>query len=436
MNMVSFFLTTFIKHSEILHRNVETDFFLSDMKFPGNLKVAVVSSFNIFELNITEDKVVASGGLELGLLQMISQALKTEFQLLVPADREWGRPLDSGQWTGMIGMLQRNEVDIAMSEISLSEKRFEVVRYSHPYNIDAVTFATKSIKSLSRENTLLDPFTHDIWISLVAAQIIFTLILCFMAGHSVRNIALYVVGTTLGQGWIYPYKKSYKRIILFSWFVGAMFFSMFYKSVLLSFLSVPLREKAIDTKEELADALMGGKYRCYSYERSSVFASMATSADPHTRLIAKLIAENKWYMSESRENIGMLLKLPNVAVISPRIEFKKLIQDTIHMSDESFDIDMLGIAMAENFCCKEEVNSVVNRIVGSGIYEKNFRDYNFKKSQQNRKNETFEVTPVFKPFRLYYLSEPFLLLVSGYVLSSVSFIAEIIFFKVQKQVRN
>ena len=45
-------------------------------------------------------------------------------------DGGWGSPKDDGTWTGMIGMILRDEVDIAISDFYVTAERSMVIDYS------------------------------------------------------------------------------------------------------------------------------------------------------------------------------------------------------------------------------------------------------------------------------------------------------------------
>ena len=45
-------------------------------------------------------------------------------------DGGWGSVNDEGTWTGMIGMILRNEIDVAISDFYVTEARSRVVTYS------------------------------------------------------------------------------------------------------------------------------------------------------------------------------------------------------------------------------------------------------------------------------------------------------------------
>nr|CAD7411556.1 unnamed protein product [Timema poppensis] len=55
--------------------------------------------------------------------------LRTYFK--VPTDMAWGT-LENGSWNGMVKMVHSNQVDIAISEFTMTKNRLDVVDYTMP----------------------------------------------------------------------------------------------------------------------------------------------------------------------------------------------------------------------------------------------------------------------------------------------------------------
>lgn len=48
-------------------------------------------------------------------------------------DGNWGIRLHNGTWNGMIGMLTRNEADIALADLTITDARAQVANYFIPF---------------------------------------------------------------------------------------------------------------------------------------------------------------------------------------------------------------------------------------------------------------------------------------------------------------
>ncbi|KAG8177742.1 hypothetical protein JTE90_023632 [Oedothorax gibbosus] len=84
------------------------------MIFPKFLRVAVVPSAGIFQVNRTNsDKLQVVGGDESAFLELLSKALKFDYELNIPDIGAWS-DMVNGTWTGVVGMVHRGYADIAI----------------------------------------------------------------------------------------------------------------------------------------------------------------------------------------------------------------------------------------------------------------------------------------------------------------------------------
>ncbi|GIY77579.1 hypothetical protein CEXT_233921 [Caerostris extrusa] len=66
------------------------------------------------------------------------------YELMVPEDGLFGNRLEDGNWTGVVGLLQRNEADMAFSYLSAkSYERYLILDFSTTYSSQVQTFVTE-----------------------------------------------------------------------------------------------------------------------------------------------------------------------------------------------------------------------------------------------------------------------------------------------------
>ncbi|GFN97069.1 glutamate receptor [Plakobranchus ocellatus] len=63
--------------------------------------------------------------------------------MVEPADNQWGAPLSDGTWTGIVGMLQKKEIDISVAALMITPERAEVMDATFPYYYDNVAVLYK-----------------------------------------------------------------------------------------------------------------------------------------------------------------------------------------------------------------------------------------------------------------------------------------------------
>ncbi|GFS88823.1 glutamate receptor ionotropic, delta-1 [Trichonephila clavipes] len=94
----------------------------------------------MFEVNVSDDGKAELSGVEGKFLSLLSSILKFKYHLASPPFRDWGRIDENGNWTGLMGMVHRKEVDFALSTLTITEDRMEAVHFTTPYTIEDVTF--------------------------------------------------------------------------------------------------------------------------------------------------------------------------------------------------------------------------------------------------------------------------------------------------------
>ncbi|XP_071526298.1 glutamate receptor U1-like [Panulirus ornatus] len=70
------------------------------------------------------------------LLTVLTQKLNFTYTLVEPDDRAWGTKLPNGSWTGMLGLVSRQEVDIALGPFGHTESRTEVADFTRSFFFD------------------------------------------------------------------------------------------------------------------------------------------------------------------------------------------------------------------------------------------------------------------------------------------------------------
>ncbi|XP_071528865.1 probable glutamate receptor [Panulirus ornatus] len=79
---------------------------------------------------------LTASGVAAEFFDMIATKLNFTYALVMPPDREWGRGMPNGSFTGMIGMCQRKEVDMALGPFGVTWERAQVVDFSSTLYMD------------------------------------------------------------------------------------------------------------------------------------------------------------------------------------------------------------------------------------------------------------------------------------------------------------
>ncbi|GFR14094.1 glutamate receptor ionotropic, delta-2 [Trichonephila clavata] len=102
--------------------------------------IAVLNISKVFQVNTKENGKTRISGIEGCFADAIFTKMNIKYEIVVPLDNKFGREITVGNWTGIVGIVQRGEADLAIC-IGINENRFQVVDFSFPYSSSRLTFA-------------------------------------------------------------------------------------------------------------------------------------------------------------------------------------------------------------------------------------------------------------------------------------------------------
>ena len=158
-----------------------------------------------------------------------------------------GRPMPNGTWSGVLGGLMRNEVDMTL--LGHQVARYPQADHTSLLFSDSSSFLVKRPHVKVRWTALVDPLTGTVWllsaisISLVMASTFATLKLS--KGMAKNAEALYVsvmdpVSVVLDQG---AKVLDGTRLLMYTWMLTCLILGTGYKDKLITFLTFPEPEQ-------------------------------------------------------------------------------------------------------------------------------------------------------------------------------------------------
>ncbi|KAG8180276.1 hypothetical protein JTE90_013529 [Oedothorax gibbosus] len=411
------------------------------MRSPS-LVVAVMAAKFIIELNTTQDsRLELSGGCEGLFLRDLLQGLGLEYRVVTPVDRNYGFLLPNGSWTGLIGMVHRDEADLAMGGLVITEKRLRYVDFSVPYNINPLTFAIGRPKLEPLKNAYIYPFKIVVWgcsLGLIIAMSA-SLYLMFYRKHSILTMFLEVFATTLRQPFQFVPDSSTLKAFLSLWLLCAFVLSSSYSGALLSFLLLPTQSKIPENFFELSEAVDKGTVESYVIRGGITEFILNDASQDHLKVISTAIEKNSWYLDVTniQKQSSLVTESEKVAFISGRFGLKLSLsklsqQPKVFISNDVIAELHLGVAFGRNFCCKKKLNKIINRLLSAGLLEKYFNDVFFRKGLLDMREE-HPIDEQEVQITLEEISGIFLLLLIGYALAFVAFLGEICFDKYNRK---
>ncbi|XP_054706091.1 glutamate receptor ionotropic, kainate 4-like [Uloborus diversus] len=230
-------------------------------------------------------------GIEGKFIQLISKSLDFQYRLVVPEDREWGR-MKNGTWTGLIGMVVRGEVDMALTYLSITEERMKAVNFSTPYVLEDLTFAT-NLPGFLNGMTYLRPFQLDVWLCCLGLLLIIPAVFCFLLQQKYGYFHLFIkfYGSCFKQPLLIKETAFHIRLLFGCWCFLSMFISLSYTALLASFVTLPTIEDPLRNLQELAEAVAKGNYKCFIAKGSSDLEMILNSENESIRQLGAIVED-------------------------------------------------------------------------------------------------------------------------------------------------
>lgn len=338
-------------------------------KFPKLLKIAVKHMRYFVNLGTNKNNSLELiDGSDAFLIKDLSKALGFKYELYTPADGEWGTRKSDGSWTGILGMLDRGEVDMSVAGISITEERSDSFSQM-AYQVFEYTFVTNKPNFASMAGKFLTPFTVELWTACLAAYFLTTLIIWFCSREkcSLVETAMQTIAIVLQQDSAQRSSMDWAKL---SWIVATRFLVFSYCAVLLSFLTMPVRDEGIRTFKELGKRVSGGHYIVLCSKGSVAVELLKHNSN--LRNIAEKVVQNDWYVKKVNGSHPKEFG-PDSAIVGPKLVFQLNYGvepfTTKLISSETIAVVNIGLAVKKNFCCKKTLSHVVNRIVEAGLYD-------------------------------------------------------------------
>ena len=147
-----------------------------------SIRVATVSSppMEILYYDKSGESITAGGGLFLEPMNILATILNFSADLRTPRNGKWGVQTNNGTWTGIIGMLDKQEADIAAADLSATEARWRVVPFGRAIAQETVTLISASNgKEGANPWIYIEIFPYNAWY--LCCGIVMIISTCFYA---------------------------------------------------------------------------------------------------------------------------------------------------------------------------------------------------------------------------------------------------------------
>ena len=196
-------------------------------------------------------------GKTIGFFSYLNKAYGWKTQHVVEPKKQWGSPFPNGSFYGMIGMVQREEVDMAACLITINHIRAQVVDFSFPYFYDTVSLLSHKPDFAPKWLVLAWPFGIYAWSAIISSFFIFSVLfytiflLANDKSYSFSTCTMECFKQYLGASTNQWPEKNITKLIFGLWVIMTFILKTAYSGGLLSALTKRVTLPEINTMNDL-----------------------------------------------------------------------------------------------------------------------------------------------------------------------------------------
>ncbi|KAF0292382.1 Glutamate receptor ionotropic, kainate 1 [Amphibalanus amphitrite] len=289
------------------------------------------------------------GGYMGEIWKLLANVLNFNYTVSPSVDGEWGGLDANGRWTGLVGMLQRQEVDVSVGHLSITRDRSQVIDYTESLFMLGYSLFIKKPSTLDFSwTTYLDSFDGTLWAILCLTVLCGSASMTFMYTLERRWLAtdrprdsdgpldtlLRFFGIACQQGADETPGGMGTRFFFWAFFLAMVIGHAAYSATLVSFLAV---QSLVLPFHGLDGLLNDGTYRLgvvngtsmYDYFKGlglpSVVSALALLAGGHLLSLLVLVAELLWCWRAATSRHRPLRATTRRPTKSPRVHHSSAI---------------------------------------------------------------------------------------------------------------
>ncbi|XP_053626541.1 probable glutamate receptor [Cherax quadricarinatus] len=181
------------------------------------------------------------------MIDQLSKVMNFTYSFVRPPDGVWGVKLKNGSWSGMVGMVMREEVSIGAGPFMVDRWRAEVVDFTVPILIDY--WRILGARGLPEVDpwSFLFPMSPTVWVAIIVALMVlaaslFLMSSCFFLASDYKNKWLSrtfdYIRILLQQDMTVPICYWWERMLLVVWMMITLVITRSYSGNLMALLAV------------------------------------------------------------------------------------------------------------------------------------------------------------------------------------------------------
>ncbi|XP_069995753.1 glutamate receptor ionotropic, delta-2-like [Penaeus vannamei] len=370
------------------------------------------------------------------LLQIFSQMLKFDYELVRPLDRVWGTPDANGSWSGLIGMLQREEVEFALGPFGVSPQRDAVCDFSEAVNTDSLNLIMVRPTLESDMSGFVKPFSVEVWLLILLTMICTgTAMICMVWAEDrifnsrtedfLSKASMWVIKALTQEGSEWMPMGDGGRLLVTTWLLASLVFMSSYSGILTAMLTVPRVTIPIDS---LADLVAQDDLPWRLETGSMMFQYFKEATDDVRKKVFDDLSGTFPDCWQAREAIagGEYAAVCDKTTIKKAMSWDFSTTGRCHLyiaREPVYSNVFVAMAFRSSSSYLPRVNRVVQLMKESGILPK-WVDEQTSNTSQCLLPPSSDVTNSIEALNMEDLAGPFLILVAGLIVSSIIFLFE------------
>ncbi|XP_063600704.1 glutamate receptor ionotropic, delta-2-like [Penaeus indicus] len=359
------------------------------------------------------------------VMDIIAERLNTCYEFVIPDDWVFGTRLPNGSWTGIMGQLERGEVDMSGVTLSNDAARNAAVDFSEPLYMDTQVLSYKRPVLEADIAGFIKPKNEDKKQSPKLDTE--SKVLQQQKWESVWYSFQWTIGSTLAQSIPWMPRGNAVRVIAGLWLFSALIIASVYRSNLKAMLILPKLKLPFDSMEELVET----DIPCNVPKGSMLYQAVLYA--PPGSLLSRL-KDQLVDTVEKDKAVSNLLSGVNAIFIGKIIiefvahqTFSQTRTCPLYIASQTFfGATSLGIAFKKGSPLKAKVDPIIRNLKEFGILDYLVRKEIIYAKECLRQESLVGSAGSLKPLKLKDFYGVFSLYGAGTFLASVVFLIELI----------
>ncbi|XP_069159716.1 glutamate receptor ionotropic, delta-2-like [Procambarus clarkii] len=452
------------------------------------LTVATVNNWPFFQLTVLADgRREPLAGIDVNVVNTLSEHLNFTYQVVEPADRRWGGPGQDGSVSGMVGVVYRHQAHLALGELTITEQRASVVDFTNPYFMESTTLVSRAPAEKNRSFAVFYPFTLKLWALVITVTFVMGPVGYLVQwGHeqvtepgvttpppatvsstplhthtfssteilrrngwrgaslrpsllqeaaasfrrsstpSLQNYSFNIFRSLVLQGNFISGSGWPVRLVLFSWFTFCVIVYALYAGTLTAYLTKPTFEKPIDSLQELLEAADKGVVPAVQAGTSN--EQLLKSAESGVlQGLWRAMDPSRSFPANGQEAMLKVLTEDVVymtASLNAEIRATQRGRRRFHLARQTFSPQGYGLACTTGSPFRHTFEALLGRMVQAGLVNKWVNDEMNKLRRKSSQVEVETQDVITRALSLTHIQGAFIILVSGFLVSTTVFLLE------------